>query len=398
MEVILILTPFAVIIGLVAFFFWRDRKRKREFLAKLTETLGAKPKGQDACEILLGDLKIEARIRQGRRRMQFLMSAAAAAPASFQITSGRKWIKLIKSFGRGAGAPTGDAEFDSSFFVDTNAPEWTADYLTPERRKAVAAFAGKGFYALELDGGSLTATWSPFEIPKDGDASFAKAAAEAFAALAKDIPPLKQFTPARYFGEAWFDGKKRAAWVAMFGSLVAMGWITPGEPIDGGGLALKGLALGALFLMGLAAGALSKFGGKAWFPSLLTRVLLPAAVALPLLGVRLLAFVNDGMDAGAPLLHEAPIVDKQTSGSGSDKTFTMTVKSWTAAGETEKVEVAQEEYDRATPGQAVLKVTTKPGRLGYEWIISTSIETISYSSTTPLSLSTAPAAALPPAK
>jgi hypothetical protein len=398
MEVLLILSPLLLVAGLVAYFTWRDRKRKKEFLAKLVEALGATPKGTDACEVSLGDLKVEARIRQGRRRMQFLLSAEAAAPASFQITSGRKWIKLIKAMGRGAGAPTGDAEFDARFFVDTNAPDWTADYLTPERRKAVAAFASKGFYALELDGGALTAVWSPFEIPKDGDAAFAKAAVDAYAALTKDLPPLKQFTASRYLGERWFDGKKRAAWISMFGSLVVLGWLTPGEPIDGGGLALKGLALGSLFLIGLTGGALSKFGGKAWFPGVLTRIVLPAAVALPLLGVRLLAFVNDGMDPGAPLQHEAPVVDKQVSGTGSDKTYTMTVKSWTSAGETEKIEVAQEEYDRATPGQAVLKVTTKPGRLGYEWILSTSIETITYSTTTPLSLSTAPASALPPGK
>src|SRR5207249_78212 len=106
--IVVSLALIAALLGWIIWRVWSGSKNKKRFFEQLAQLPGAVKGKGDTYTISQGELKIEARYRQGRRRAQFILTAPAVSPVSYQVTSGRKWIKLLKALGRGRGAPTGD--------------------------------------------------------------------------------------------------------------------------------------------------------------------------------------------------------------------------------------------------------------------------------------------------
>ncbi len=377
----IILGAILLLIGGIVYWAWARARDRKKFFAQIELIPGAVKVKDCFYTITQGDLKIEARFKQGRRHARFILSCPAAAPASFQATSGRKWIGFIRMLGLAKGVPTADPDWDAKYYFDTNSNDWGSDYLTPERRQAIAGFFGPGFYSLELDGGQLSATWSPFSFKSDTSVDFVLEAMTRMKTLVTEIPPLEKFTPTVYLSEAWFDERKKPAWFAMVAILIVVGVMVRGAPIDASGLAVKGLAMGLALCAVFLAAALNKLGERAWFPAFFTRIGLPALVFFPLLGLRVLTFLNDNLDNGPAVERRAEVVSKSASRSDRSESYTIKVKSWGDGG-TIGIEATKDQYERAVPNQSVLKMAVLPGRLGFEWIAAMSVETV-YASTTP---------------
>ncbi|MCE5229314.1 DUF3592 domain-containing protein [bacterium] len=76
--------------------------------------------------------------------------------------------------------------------------------------------------------------------------------------------------------------------------------------------------------------------------------------------------INGALDAAPPTTHRVRVLEKEPLG---DKAFFryLVVQSWRPERTSEKIRVPEEIYNRAGKN-ALLDVTTKPGRLGLEWV------------------------------
>ena len=79
---------------------------------------------------------------------------------------------------------------------------------------------------------------------------------------------------------------------------------------------------------------------------------------------------NQYGDESAAQRHILPVIYKRTSGVSNDNYFHLVVPSWRNAENITIIPVDRTVYQNADPGVHYLEVITKPGRMGYEWIVS----------------------------
>lgn len=86
--------------------------------------------------------------------------------------------------------------------------------------------------------------------------------------------------------------------------------------------------------------------------------------------------LNGWFDTSAPTTHLARVVDRHTSLSEGGRNYDIRVESWRKPAELEILhDVPRWMYDKALPnGTTRIKVVTKPGRFGFEWIVSYGVE------------------------
>ena len=105
------------------------------------------------------------------------------------------------------------------------------------------------------------------------------------------------------------------------------------------------------------------------------RMLLESFFAFVPLWVGLGILLNGWLDASAPTMHLARVVNRYTSTFGLRSNH-IRVASWRKGTESEVLDlVPHSMYDKAVPdGTTHMKVVTKPGRFGSEWVVSYEVE------------------------
>ena len=87
----------------------------------------------------------------------------------------------------------------------------------------------------------------------------------------------------------------------------------------------------------------------------------------------ILVIANGIFDMGPESLHEARVLG--TSPGGRRSHYSAQVTSWRKEGTTEKITIRGWEYQKinshftASPKYTSMRVKTKPGRLGFEWVV-----------------------------
>ncbi len=118
--------------------------------------------------------------------------AAAVRPMQIQLSPELHTHKDAKAAGIDVEIQTGDAVFDETVYVDTQAPgDVVRLVLGDDVRAAVVELFRLGFQSVELDGeaGQVTARCTSFVSTTD-DAGRGVAAAQAFARLARGLPSV----------------------------------------------------------------------------------------------------------------------------------------------------------------------------------------------------------------
>ncbi|HBA60143.1 MAG TPA: hypothetical protein DCZ92_04885 [Elusimicrobia bacterium] len=82
---------------------------------------------------------------------------------------------------------------------------------------------------------------------------------------------------------------------------------------------------------------------------------------------------NGARDTAPAAIHRAEVKGKRRT-RGDDPSHYALLKSWRPGTDTEKIIISPREYDRLTPGRTTAVVSTRPGRLGHEWIVGFSFE------------------------
>ncbi len=269
---------------------------------------------------------------------------------------------------------TGDRAFDHEVYVESDASDADLSAIvgSPSLRQGVlVALQWARSITLEKQG---FLTLHRFHLlPEDFTEESIKWATDTLSRMAGALPLLSP-APRRTRGafQRWLVvGTVVGSIVAMVAIIVpALVWETTGHE-------LQQTAARASLITWPAWAALCFFALRGRSTGLRDVIL---TLSLSLVGVPMgwvagLYLLNCGLDSAQPATYEASIVDGRIS-RGKSTTYYVSVKSWRPGPESLTLRVTSGQYRayRAAPGKVLAVVTTKPGRLGFEWLQSISIE------------------------
>ena len=303
---------------------------------------------------------------------KLLVSVAVPPGGQLEIRAEGSVDRAAESLGFEERVLTGDPSFDERFHVDTDEPEFAQALLaSSSARAAVERVFASGFLRLSWkEEGLLAAEWPGF-TPKEGsEPALVGDAAQALGALAAAAPSV--VTPPsgltqRAFGRAT-AGAIAVAGALLYGALIFAEFM-PGRPVNGGALFLACLrpaaALEAAALVVLAAA----LRGKSWFAKGFGSAAFCGLLLFPTLCYYSMLIYNAKFDDSPVASWDLPIVSTYRS-SGKHTDYYVDVPDWHGASRSRRLHVGYGLYARARAAGARLRLATRPGRLGHEWIVA----------------------------
>jgi len=301
------------------------------------------------------------------------LSVRAAGRGQFEVRREGTADRLVESLSLARPVRTADPAFGDRFHIDSDDEAFASAYFADAgKRSAVEALFAAGCTSLEWDDGHATAVWAGF-TPKDENADFVGAAASALQALTLNVPatgpaPLDGGGLSEKKFNGWFAMAITAGFVVLYATLMfgsSFAW----RPVDGWALLMDSLRvslpLGAVVFLGCA----SVLRGKSWFLQAAGKLLLGSAILFPTISYLGFEFVNGALDAAPAASYVLPVTGTHRT-SGKHTSYYIHVASWRPGVYDPRFEVGWSAYRSAVPGRTRAHLTTRPGRLGHEWIVS----------------------------
>ena len=281
--------------------------------------------------------------------------------------------RLIEGLSLARPIRTADPAFSDRYHIDSDDEAFaTAYFADMGKRSAVEAVFAAGFTSLAWEEGHASAVWEGFQ-PKDDNADFVGAASAALRALTLNVPAvapaplvaggLVEKTFNSYAGIGTFVG-----FIAVYATVVFNGSFY-GRPIDGWALFMASLRISLPLAGACVLAGLSAVRGKSWFLKAAGKLIMAAALLFPSLGFVGYELVNSLLDGGAPESFTLSVTDKYQS-SGKHTSYYVYVSPWRSGQYNPRFEVGYGVYHNVVKGRTQVQLTTRPGRLGHEWIVS----------------------------
>lgn len=289
----------------------------------------------------------------------------------FVVRSERSGDRFFKRIGIVAEAQTSDRKFDDAYFIDTAEPAFArALFKRVAARDAVKSIMVCGFDNVTMDDHRILATVKqPREL--SGRQRPIGDMLRALRELAQDQPKIP--------GHLGAD--KRASWkmrlqvvYITLAVLAAVGFglffldLDRFKPVDAGQVMHDSLLLlvptGALSLYLIA----TVLRGRSSSHTHLGISALISVIILPFLISGLLMFTNAYGDSNPTAIQRAQVISKRISHSKNGSTFRVRVASWRSGRMHEEFVVPRALYNRIDAERTHLAITTRAGRLGYEWL------------------------------
>jgi len=121
----------------------------------------------------------------------------------------------------------------------------------------------------------------------------------------------------------------------------------------------------ALFLIG----AILLLKGRSSSHREVIAIFFISLVAFPLGLIGLCFFLNGALDRAEPQTHTTLIHNKYRTRSEDQDSYYAVVESWRGKAR-EKISIRKSVYDRIQINRSHMEIKTKPGHLGFEWIVS----------------------------
>jgi hypothetical protein len=300
------------------------------------------------------------------------ISTAAACGGEFQMSVETWFDKMCKRLGIATEVQTGDDQFDDECYVRSDAPEFTAAYLAdPVKRIAILDLRRFGFKEVTLDGGKLSAKWTGFDPTAHDRPELTADVAARLLLLARNLPAEQpEFANRTGSRRRFWQG---ALWVGLIGfalTALAVFRFTPVETADLLARAAAVLLAWPVFAY-LSAYLLSgtSRSHNAWGGLMLGSLLL-----FPVGCAGAVDLLNGLLDGSPEAVHDALIVEKYTTKSKNSTNYHVRVASWRDPGETVSFRVEANEYGAITPHRSRLRVATRGGALGVEWVKSKRVD------------------------
>lgn len=309
---------------------------------------------------------------------KFEVRISSPAFASFAIRRENWFDRLGKFLGLALEIHTGDAKFDETYYVESDAPRITETQLGDERvREAMASILSLGFTSVSHRDQQLIAQWKPFQ-PK---AAFTQAihqnAAGALALLNRSLVhapfDAQSETAARVRRESIRKTSMIVAIaIAVTGVISVVLGMNIYQPVEELRFLAYSLRYATPALIVALAATFKAFAGTSTGHRDATKCGGLLFVGLPCLVFGTLMFFNARHDNGLPTERSALVAQKRSErrGKSNGRRYYARVYSWVDPQDYEQFSLNQREYDSIVPGRTELIIKTRPGRLGYEWRVS----------------------------
>ncbi|MDJ0869340.1 MAG: hypothetical protein QNK03_24765 [Myxococcota bacterium] len=293
------------------------------------------------------------------------------SPGSFRLRPENGFDRVFKRLGIAVEIQTGDREFDAATYVSTDEVPFTQRFLAAsEKRRAVLELIERGFREISHDGRTMQAKCAPFALEPGSNRPVIEDAVRRLASLCEAMP--EDTYEGRLGGtSAWKWRRRFALGVASASAVIGIGLMLWGShaypPLDAGDLLRLSLRYSVPALLGFLVLSVVLLKGRSSSHRDLALVLLASSVGAIVGGFGGFAVANGSLDRGAATSHDAAVLARRKT-SGRSESHYVTVASWRADRDREELDVSRRLYEAAGAEGARLRVTTRPGQLGFEWI------------------------------
>lgn len=295
------------------------------------------------------------------------------SPVEFRINPERGLDRLFKRLGIAVEIQTGDGEFDRLFYVRTDHATTTRAYLDgAETRAAVKTLHRHGFGQISHDGRIVEARISPFRLgsaPPDIDTDTVVGQLLILAGRLPDSSLERRFAgmPAwKFRRNAVYAGNAVVAAAGLGLLYWGLSAFTPLHAFELFRYSME-YTLPVLLLAIVLMTVMLK-GRSSSHTDLLINLGI-AAIGLPLAGFGACVAGNGALDESPVSYRDATVTAKRYSSSRNSRNYYVSLKSWNRGSNTEEIRVSASIYGAVRAGSTVMTVATRPGRLGFEWIV-----------------------------
>lgn len=363
---ILAIFSFSIAVVSLAVFLGKKAERKKKTFAA--------PSSEKTEKGVYGGVKYEYGYHSGSKNnpSHFSICIKSRSPGSFKVTWEKAFDIFFKKRGICCEIQTGDPLFDDHFYLDTETVDFTrAFFNSADKREVVAEIFQKGFTCLIHDGETMAAVWSPFPNEREFGENLVPEILPHLVRLSEQMP--KKATPLEAADPGWRKRRRRAIAipaVLLLAGLQAIGWSAAKcEPLDGWRMFFASLIVSVPLPAIYIRTAIGWIKGRAASHWDLIFVLFLSVLAFHASVFGFGMFANGMFDISEPTSHIVKVVDKYSKSSSRGGTkYHIVVKSWRGRL-SEEFKVNRSEYKGASPGISKMKITTKPGLLGFEWIL-----------------------------
>lgn len=293
---------------------------------------------------------------------------------SFQIGRESALDRLFKNLGITVEIQTGDKQFDRDYFINTDTVAFTsACFSSPERRQAVNELFKLNFKKISHNNNILEISITPFTFSEKFDKATVESAVKQLVVLGHDMPA--DYYERKVIGTPAWKFQRNIIYTVSITSavvgVVAMFWgnvsYPPLDPFDIFKDSL-GHALPALLVFIVLSVYLLK-GRSSSHVDLLTNLCI-SLIGIPLLVYSGMVTGNGYLDEFPAAYHEVRATGKHYSKSKNSTTYYVLLESWRDSHVTEEIKVNKRSYDQIHSGITFMGITTRPGYLGYEWLVA----------------------------
>jgi len=286
--------------------------------------------------------------------------------------------RFFKSLGIANEIQSGDKDFDNKFFIETDAVNFTRTYfMSSEKRRAVDSILDHGFTKVEHDGKTMTAICSPVQFKKPLDETVIQKVVSSLILLAQNINEHPGEDIAQ-LNKGWKAKRTVAFTIPVLLYIVGIPTFLIGlfnyTPLDKWALFLTTLKYSVPSFLLFLTVAVKLIKGRSTSHRELIIILILSLISFPGAGMGLGTFLNGWLDQSAATPHLAIVMKKYTTSSKNGKNYHVVLKSWRENKYSESLRVSSSEYGRAKPDKTRMRIVTKPGHYGFEWIFATGFE------------------------
>lgn len=288
----------------------------------------------------------------------------------FRITNETGFDRAGKAWGLSKEIQTGDGEFDKKFYIWTDTVRSVEHILSDsENRNRVRELFQKGCDHVAFNGKSLSIEC--VESHSSAAESLAKTLFQLSAGLLKAGPgmlvPGCESVRTRRSLLFFVTG-----FVFIFG-IISFVWGMNSYPLVNPAEVFQiSLVYSVSAFLIFIVYAFWNLRGSSSAHRDLSIILIMSLVGFGMLSNGVITNWNGAADTSIAEEHHTLIVNKYIHrGSKGRRSYYVTVQSWNdPAGATKNFKVSHSAYETVTPGKDRMRVVTRQGRLGYEWVVS----------------------------
>jgi len=352
-------------------------KKQKRIMKNLAESTGATKLGNKMkaeCDGVPYTYHYHPGSRNSPSRFTIRMECPSSGDFAIQKETGLH--RFFKNIGVTREMQTGDPHFDQAFYINTKNPGFASVYfMSSRKRNAVQGIFHQGFTSVRHNGKTMEASKTPFQLKEDTDTGFVKEVAKQLVELSRGVPLVPAgASPLSLSEDSSWKAKRAIAFAipVLLHTLGILGFIWGllyYKPLDLYSIIMKSflISIPALIVYVYIAAQLVK-GRSSSYRELIAIFAISLSTFF-FAGAGGTMYLNGALDKSSPSHHTASVLRKYKRRNKNSFTYLVVVSSWRKEG-TERLSVSASLY-RSIPSQnGIVEIATKPGRFGYEWIVT----------------------------